>query len=138
MSSPDVQHTTIAALAKTFNIEPEDFDRVWRSTPVPITRRKAGPGNEESRQFAAACREAKITPAEAMRRLRSWLVAQEPAKRLEVLSFKRAADVSGAMFSDLVDHLQDPAAAVARRVGRRAASSARQRESDAKGESKRR
>jgi len=137
MATPDVQHTTLVALARALGIEPAEFDKVWRSTPVSVTQRKAGPTTDESRRFAVACSAARIAPAEGLRRLRSWLVAQDAATQKQVLSFHRPA-ASVPMFTDLVDHLQDPAADVRRRLGRKAASSAKSPGSASTTENKRR
>jgi transcriptional regulator with XRE-family HTH domain len=126
MASPDVQHTTIVALARALGIEPENFEKTWRSTPVSVTQRKSGPTTDESRRFAIACSNVRILPAEGMRRLRSWLVAQDPATQKQVLSFERPPSPPGpAMFTDLVDHMQDPAAARNRRISRKATTSAK-------------
>jgi hypothetical protein len=138
MATPDVQHTTMVALARALGIEPADFDKVWRSTPVAVMERKTGPTTDESRRFAIACSTAKILPAEGMRRLRSWLVAQDPATQKEILSFHRPAPNAVPMFTDLVDHLQDPAAAVRHRVGRKAAGPAKSQGSASATENKRR
>ena len=137
MATPDVQHTTLVALARAMGIEPADFDKVWRSTPVSITERKTGPTTDESRRFAIACSAARIAPAEGLRRLRSWLVAQDPATQKKVLSFERHT-APPPLFTDLVDHLQDPAADVRRRVGRKAASAAKSTGSASTSENKRR
>jgi len=139
MATPDVQHTTLVALARALGIEPENFDKVWRSTPVSVTQRKTGPTTDESRRFAIACSTARILPAEGMRRLRSWLVAQDPATQKQVLSFDRSAgSPPPPIFTDLVDHLQDPAADVRRRISRKAASSAKSAGSASASENKRR
>jgi transcriptional regulator with XRE-family HTH domain len=124
MARPEVQHTTIVALSRAFGIEPEDFEQVWRSTPVPVTRRKLGPTTDEAQRFARACSDVGTTPAEGLRRLRSWIVEQDEATRQAALSYiapHRAA------FTDAVDHLQDPAEAARKRISRRAASSAKSR-----------
>lgn len=135
MAQPDVQHTTIVALARAFDIEPEEFNRVWRSTPVPVMRRKIGPTTDEAQRFARACQAVGIMPVEGMRRLRSWIVAQDEATQHAALSYvapHRAA------FTDAVDHLQDPAEATRKRIGRRAASSAKSRARASTGAGKRR
>jgi transcriptional regulator with XRE-family HTH domain len=138
MATPEIQHTTMASLARAFGIDPEQFDSVWKSTPVPVTRRKAGPTTDEARRFNAACAAAGTTQAEGLRRLRSWLVEQDQATQIAALSFippHRQPSASGE-FTDAVDHLQDPAEAVKKRAGEKAARSAKQSGSAAKGESK--
>jgi transcriptional regulator with XRE-family HTH domain len=125
MAKPDVQHTTIVALARAFAIDPEHFDQAWRSTPVPVTRRKVGPTTDEARRFNQACMAAGVAPVEGMRRLRSWLVAQSAEIQQQALSFVRPGTESDEMFTDLVDHVQDPAEAAQKRINRRAASAAK-------------
>jgi hypothetical protein len=138
MAQPDIQHTTMASLARVFGFDPEHFDTVWRTTPVPVTRRKAGPTTDEAKRFNAACVAAGTTQAEGMRRLRSWIVEQDAAMQLEALSFippHRQSAGSSEAFTHPVDHLQDPAEAVKKRAGQKAARSAKQSESAAKDES---
>lgn len=125
MATPDVQHTTLVALAKAFEIDPEAFNSVWRNTPVPVTKRKVGPTTDEARRFGIACAAAGINQAQGLRRLRSWLVAQDPETQHTVLSFEHGESSSDATFTDLVDHLQDPADAARKRVGQKATNSAR-------------
>jgi DNA-binding XRE family transcriptional regulator len=136
MARPDVQHTTMAQLAKAFGFDPEQFDTVWRNTPVPVTRRKAGPSTDEARRFAAACRAAGTTQAEGLRRLRSWIVEQDTATQIEALSFVAPHRQTSAAFTDAVDHDQDPADAVKNRAAQQAARSAKQSESASTGENK--
>src|SRR5579875_2486724 len=69
MATPDVQHTTLAALARALGMEMEELDTAWRTTPVPVTARRAGPTTDSAQRFAAACRAAGISTAEGMRRL---------------------------------------------------------------------
>jgi transcriptional regulator with XRE-family HTH domain len=123
MAAPDVQHTTMAALATAFGFDPETFNEVWKTTPVPVTRRKAGPTTDEARRFSAACELAGTTPIEGMRRLRSWIVEQDPQTQTAALSFI-AAHRQPVGFTDVVDHLQDPVEAVKKRIGHKAAQSA--------------
>jgi len=120
MAEPNVQHTTMAALANVFGFDPETFGEVWKNTPVPVTRRKAGPTTDEASRFNAACAAAGTTPAEGQRRLRSWIIEQDKKTQLEALSFvpKHRKPVE---FTDAVDHLQDPAEAVKARVANQAA-----------------
>ena len=127
MAKPDVQHTTMIALARAFHIDPEEFDSVWKNTPVPVTRRKIGPTTNEARLFSIACAANGIPPVEGMRRLRSWIVAQDKQTQKQVLSFvpEHRQDQSTGMFTDPVDHLQDPADQVRKRLGRRAATAAK-------------
>jgi transcriptional regulator with XRE-family HTH domain len=122
MAEPNVQHTTLAALANAFGFDPETFGEEWKKTPVPVTRRKTGPTTDEATRFSAACSVAGTTPAEGLRRLRSWIIEQDEKTRLEALSFV-APHRRG--FTDAVDHLQHPAQAVAKRVGRQASRSAK-------------
>jgi transcriptional regulator with XRE-family HTH domain len=154
MATPEVQHTTMAAFARAFGHDPEDFGEVWKKTPVPVTRRKPGPTTEEATRFASACAAAGTTQVEGLRRLRSWIVEQDRQTQIAALSFVKGTRPSGkeAVFTDPVDHLQDPAdgvkkrvvrkaaatAAVANRAGGRPPSRAKSPGSDAKGESKRR
>ena len=114
MSTPDIQPTTRAALAKAMGIEPDDFDKAWRSTPVEVTRRKAGPTTDEARLFRAACAASDVSPIEGTRRLRSWFVTQPAAVQREALS-------QPGRFNAAVDHVQDPAEATRTRIGKRAA-----------------
>ncbi len=140
MANPDVQHTTMIALARALHIDPEEFDSVWKNTPVPVTRRKAGPTTEEARLFSIACAQNGITPVEGMRRLRSWIVAQDRETQQAALGFvpdHRHNQPTG-MFTDPVDHLQDPAEAVRKRVGHRSTTAAKSQESASKPEGKRR
>jgi transcriptional regulator with XRE-family HTH domain len=118
MAQPDVQHTTMAALANAFGFDPETFGEVWKSTPVPVTRRKAGPTTNEASRFSAACAAAGTTPIEGQRRLRSWIIEQDKKTQLEALSYIPAHRQTS--FTDAVDHLQDPAEAVKTRLGRQA------------------
>jgi transcriptional regulator with XRE-family HTH domain len=141
MPKPDIQHTTTVALSRAFGIDPEDFDRVWKSTPVPVTRRKKGPTTDEARRFTQACAHVGIPPIEGMRRLRSWIVEQDEETRTRALTYvppHRIGEVQAdSMFTDAVDHLQYPAESVRRRLGQRAASSARSPGSDATSENTR-
>jgi transcriptional regulator with XRE-family HTH domain len=117
MAKPDVQHTTMAALARAFKIDPEQFDSVWQTTPVPVTRRKPGPSTDEARRFAAACAAAGVTQVEGMRRLRSWILEQDQPTQVAALSFHPSAKSTDDVFTHAVDHLQDPAEALRDRVG---------------------
>jgi transcriptional regulator with XRE-family HTH domain len=123
MATPDVQHTTLTALARALHFDPEELDTAWRTTPVPLTARRAGPTTESAQRFAAACRQAGISPAEGMRRLRRWLIAQDEPTQQRVLRFEPLALPAGAapLYTDLVDHLQDPAEATRQRIAGRAA-----------------
>ena len=121
MAQPDVQHTTMAALANAFGFDPENFSEVWKITPVPVTRRKAGPTTDEATRFNAACTAAGTTPAEGQRRLRSWIIEQDEKTQLEALTYIAPHRKFSAGFTDAVDHLQDPADAVKKRVGHQAA-----------------
>jgi transcriptional regulator with XRE-family HTH domain len=112
MSTPDIQPTTRAALAKAMGIDPDDFDKKWRSTPVEVTRRKSGPTTDEARLFRAACAASDVTPIEGTRRLRSWFVAQSA-------ELQRQALAHPGPFTDAVDHVQDPAESTRGRIGRR-------------------
>ncbi len=119
MATPDVQHTTMAALANALGFDPETFNEKWQSTPVPVTRRKAGPSTDEARRFNAACERAGTTPIEAMRRLRSWIVEQDQKTQLAALTFI-APHRQPPEFTDAVDHLQDPAQATKDRIAQQA------------------
>jgi transcriptional regulator with XRE-family HTH domain len=121
MAEPSVQHTTLAALANAFGFDPETFGEQWKKIPVPITRRKSGPTTDEATRFTAACSAAGTTPAEGLRRLRSWIIEQDVQTQNAALSYI-APHRSG--FTDAVDHLQHPAQAVAKRLGRQANQSA--------------
>lgn len=123
MAVPEIQHTTLTALAREMGIDPDDFDRAWRETPVAVTRRRAGPTTDESSRFNSACRVANVSPTEGMRRMRSWLVAQDSATQQKVLSFRRPGSSTEPQYTDLVDHVQDPAEAARKRIGERAAKS---------------
>lgn len=142
MNHPEVQHTTVVALGRAFGMEPEEFEHAWKSTPVPVTRRKRGPTTDEARVFNRACAVAGITPLEGLRRLRSWIVAQDEKTLNAALHFipphRAGIAQADSMFTDPVDHLQDPAEAARLRIGRQAASSARSPESDATSENKHR
>ena len=91
MAKPDVQHTTIVALARVLGIEPAEFDRVWRSTPVPVTKRRKGPSNDEATRFSVACSANGVTPVEGMRRLRSWITMQNEETQMRVLGQQESA-----------------------------------------------
>ena len=123
MAVPDVQHTTMAALATAFGFDPETFGEVWKSTPVPVTRRKTGPTTDEATRFNAACMAVGITPIEGQRRLRSWIVEQDKETQRAALSYIPAHRQPS--FTDPVEHLQDPAEAVKARLAAQAASAAR-------------
>ena len=124
MAEPAVQHTTLAALAKSMDMSMEELDAAWRSTPVPVTDRKPGPSTDPARRFTAACLAVGINPAEGLRRLRLWVIDQPPDVQRTVLSHTGAAagEAGGPepRFTKLVDHLQDPAEATADRIGERA------------------
>jgi DNA-binding XRE family transcriptional regulator len=121
MAKPDVQHTTMASLARVFKIDPEQFDTVWQTTPVPVTRRKPGPSTDEARRFAAACSAAGVTQVDGTRRLRSWIIEQPPSVQREALAFVGGRHAVDESFTHVVDHLQDPAEAARERVGKMAA-----------------
>jgi transcriptional regulator with XRE-family HTH domain len=133
MPKPEIQHTTLVAIAQAFGIDPEQFEQVWKSTPVPVTRRRSGPSTDEARRFNSACAAIGINPTEGMRRLRSWIVAQDEATLRRALNYIPPHRIGwhppDGMFTDAVDHLQDPARAAQNRLGRRAASSAKSPES---------
>jgi transcriptional regulator with XRE-family HTH domain len=120
MAEPNVQHTTLAALANAFGFDPETFGDEWKKTPVPVTRRKTGPTTDEATRFSAACIAAGTTPAEGQRRLRSWIIEQDEKTQLEALRFIPSHRRG---FTDAVDHLQNPAEAVAKRAGHQASQS---------------
>jgi transcriptional regulator with XRE-family HTH domain len=124
MAQPDVQHTTMAALANAFGFDPETFGEVWKTTPVPVTRRKTGPTTDEASRFNAACAAAGTTPVEGQRRLRSWIIAQDPKIQLEALSFVPPHRQTEPAFTDAVDHLQDPTEALKTRLAHQADSHA--------------
>ncbi len=129
MAVPDVQPSTLGAVAKAIGMTISDLDRAWRTTAVPVTRRKAGPTTDVARRFAAACRAAGVTPNEGLRRARHWLVQQPKAVQLAAVGFvpsvpefdddftnvRPAADALP-KFTSVVDHLQDPAAVRRRRA----------------------
>jgi transcriptional regulator with XRE-family HTH domain len=117
MPTPEVQHTTLAALAGAFGFDPETFEEQWKNTPVPVTRRKTGPTTDEASRFNAACTTAGTNPAEGLRRLRSWIVEQDAATQQAALSYIPPHRQG---FTDPVDHLQHPAQAVATRLDRQA------------------
>jgi hypothetical protein len=81
-----------------------------------------GPTTDEATRFNAACVAAGTTPAEGLRRMRSWIIEQDEKTQLEALTFV-APHRKG--FTDAVDHLQDPAQAVVKRIGRQASRSAK-------------
>ena len=60
MARPDVHPSTLSRLANTLGIPPEDFDQVWQSTPVPVTKRKPGPTTDEAQRFARAVRRRRL------------------------------------------------------------------------------
>lgn len=135
MPEPVVQHTTLVAIAKALKLTPATFELAWRGTAVPITRRKAGPSNDEARLYAKACQQAGVSPAEGMRHVRSWLVGQDPGVQQAALTYiRRSATPPQPTFTDLVDHVQDPAQQVRHRVTR-AASAAKSPGPAATGES---
>ena len=142
MTKPEVQHTTVVALGRAFGMEPEEFEHRWKTTPVPVTRRKQGPTTDEARVFNRTCAEIGISPLEGMRRVRSWIVAQDRSTLEAALRFlpphRQGHEQPDSMFTDPVDHVQDPGEVVRRRIGRQAASSAGSRESDATSENKHR
>jgi transcriptional regulator with XRE-family HTH domain len=135
MAKPDVQHTTLVALAKAFDIDPEKFDRVWKSTPVPVTKRKKGPTTDEASRFSMACIANNVTTVEGLRRLRSWIVMQDEQIQKQALSFIAPHRIQA--FTNVVDHLQDPAEAGRKRIGRKAATAAKSRGSASTSENKR-
>ncbi len=126
MATPDIQHTTMAALATVFGFDPETFGEVWKSTPVPVTRRKAGPTTDEATRFATACQAAGTTPVEGQRRLRSWIIEQDRQTQMAALTYvpahRRTTIGAGGNFTDPVDHLQDPAEAAKHRLADQASS----------------
>jgi transcriptional regulator with XRE-family HTH domain len=136
MGRPDVQHTTLVALAKAFGIDPEEFDKVWKSTPVPVTKRKKGPTTDEASRFSTACAASKVTPAEGLRRLRSWIITQDEKIQKQALSF--VAPHRAAAFTNVVDHLQDPGDATRKRIGRSVAKAAKSRGSASTSDNKHR
>ena len=137
MPEPVVQHRTLIAIAKAMKLSLAELDHAWRTTPVTVTRRKAGPTNTEARLYARACERAGVSLAEGMRHVRSWLVTQDEATQVAALRFTKSSESDEAGFSGLVDHVQDPAEATRDRVGR-TASAAKPQGSAATGESKRR
>ena len=116
MAAPEVQHTTLLQFARALSMDVPTLQQAWQTTPVPVTRRRPGPVTDSARCFAAACREAKLSPAEAMRRLRVWLLAQDPATQHRILCTASADANTAPLYTDLVDHVQDPAAEVRRRI----------------------
>jgi len=142
MAKPDVQHTTIVAISQALGIDPEKFDETWRSTPVPSLKRKSGPTTDEARRFGAACAAAGVSQAEGLRRLRSWLVAQDSETQQAALTFEatnRSRTVQSlSTFTDPVDHLQDPGEETAKRVAKKANLSGTKPGSAATGENKHR
>ncbi len=134
MARPEVQHTTMASLARAFGFDIEKFATLWQTTPVPVTRRKPGPTTDEARRFAIACASVGTTQVEGLRRLRSWIVEQDPAIQQQALGFIPEHRKSLETFTDPVDHLQDPAAEVKKRAGEKAARLAKQSESAATGD----
>jgi Helix-turn-helix domain len=140
MATPDVQHTTMASLARVFGFDSEEFREVWKTTPVPVMRRKAGPTTDEARRFSLACAAAGTTPVEGMRRLRSWIVEQDSKTQMQALSFvaphRQPAENTAEAFTDPVDHLQHPAQAVKKRIGAKAARAAGSAESVPSAETK--
>ena len=117
MAEPAVQHTTLAAVARQMNLSMGELDQAWRTTPVPVTVRKAGPTTDAARGFGAACAAAGVTPAEGLRRLRLWVIGQPPDVQRAALS--PPPPTTTPPFTAAVDHLQDPATATAERVGTR-------------------
>jgi transcriptional regulator with XRE-family HTH domain len=115
MRTPDIQATTRAALARVIGVDPELFDHAWQSTPVPVTHRKSGPTTDEARLFRIACDDVDVTPAEGMRRLRTWLVTQPR-------DVQRSALSTIGPFTQAVGHVQNPAESARTRIGHRAAS----------------
>jgi hypothetical protein len=124
MAEPAVQHTTLAALARSMDMTLEEFDQAWRTTPVPVTDRKPGPSTDPARRFTAACGAVGISTAEGLRRLRLWVNDQPPETQRAVLSYTGEGDAPEPRFTKAVDHLQDPARLNADRIGERARQSA--------------
>ncbi len=120
LATPEIHNATAVKLAKAIGVHPQKFDALWRNTPVPMTDRRPGPTTDEARRFGIACDASRITTAEGLRRMRTWLIHQPASVQKQVLEFDPAVDP---LFTDLVDHLQDPADAVRRRAGQTAASS---------------
>jgi transcriptional regulator with XRE-family HTH domain len=124
MATPDVQQTTLTALARALQLDPDELDSAWRRTPVPLSARRAGPTTEAAQRFAAACRAAGISPAEGLRRLRGWLIAQDEPTQQQVLRCGppdvAANTTPPTLYTDLVDHLQDPAQTTRQRISARA------------------
>ena len=121
MAAPDVQHTTLLKLARALSMDVPGLQQAWQNTPVAITRRRPGPVTDSARCFAAACRTAHISPTEAMRRMRAWLLAQDAQTQRRILCTAAATEPSAEpLYTDLVDHLQDPAEEVRRRAARTA------------------
>src|SRR6516225_10568586 len=67
MPKPEVQHTTIVGLARIFGMTPEELDQAWKTTAVPVTRRKSGPTTDEAQRFARACAAVGIPTVEGQR-----------------------------------------------------------------------
>ena len=55
MAAPAVQHTTLVAIGRQMGLSLDELDHAWRTTPVPVMARKAGPSTDPARRFTAAC-----------------------------------------------------------------------------------
>lgn len=131
LPTDDIHKATRAALAEALGFDDEaGLTAAWRSTPVPSTPRRRGPSTDQSQRFAAACQAAGVSGAEAMRRLRAWLLTQDAATQKRILSFRRPK-ATASLFSDVVDHRQDPAETARRRIAARAKAQAGDRRSAA-------
>jgi hypothetical protein len=122
MPAPAVNQTTLVAIAKSMGLATEDLDAAWRSKPVPHTPRRSGPTTDAAQRFAAACRLVGVEVPEGLRRLRRWFLTQPEDLQRAALSYTgTGGEAEGSpRFTAAVDHLQDPAAVQARRVGGRA------------------
>ena len=131
MAEPAVQHTTMVAVARQMDLSMDELDHAWRTTPVPVTGRKAGPSTDAARRFTAACGAVGTTPTEGLRRLRLWVIEQPADVQRAALSHRaresRVGDpqvsepqANEPRFTAAVDHLQDPASATADRLAARA------------------
>ena len=134
MASPDVHPSTLGAVAKAIGMSISRLDQAWRTTAVPVTRRKAGPTTDVARRFNAACRAVGVTPNEGLRRLRHWLVQQPKPVQLAAVGFappppdsaddfENVTPADGALptFTAVVDHLRIPATAERREADARRA-----------------
>jgi len=119
MAKPESNTPRWRLLPGYLKIDPEQFDTVWQTTPVPVTPPQARPSTDEARRFAAAC-SARVTQWMARAACAPGSSTTHPrcsARRWPFVGGRHAVDEG---FTHVVDHLQDPAEWLWERVGKMA------------------